>query len=46
MALLIGAAWWHWQVWQVAIKILVQNNASVTYDQKDHTVAEGVEGFS
>ena len=26
-----------WQVWQVAIKILVQNNASVTYDQKDQS---------
>ena len=24
-----------WQFWQVAIKILVQNNASITYNQKD-----------
>ena len=26
-----------WLVWQVAIKILVQNNASVTYDQRDQS---------
>ena len=25
------------QVWQVAIKILMQNNVNVTYDQKDQS---------
>ena len=33
-----------WQFWQIAIKILVQNNASITYIGKIKE-AEGEEGF-